>query len=468
MDSSRFVLGIGIRTAAIGGIAFAVIQLVAAQRLYASALVLTAIGALVLLDLRRHITSADRLLGRFVDSLATQDFERPANLEQTARGFPNLVGAVDRALTKAAAARAERHRQLDLMQTLLDTVSVSLFLIDETGIATPVNRAARKLAGRPIRRLEEMPLLGEALAQSVLDIPPGQRAVLRLANGQRALATTASFTAAGKSMRLVSLQNIEGELDAVEIKAWQDLVRILAHEIMNSLTPIASLAESASPLLKQLSSTQSVRDEKTIADVSDAVDAIARRSAGLMSFVQRYRQVAELPRPVLRQLTASQLLTRIEQLMASTLPEKKIRLTRAVEPRDLTLTADPELLEQALINLLHNAIDAVAQTEDAHIHIDCRISDEQVAISVADNGRGLDPATVDRIFVPFFSTKPGGSGIGLSLARQIARAHHGRLEAKHNEPRGAVFTLVIPSGGALVSLPNQNAASNRTSPETAS
>jgi two-component system, NtrC family, nitrogen regulation sensor histidine kinase NtrY len=434
---SRFALGLGIRAAALGALVFVVIQMLATQRLYANALVACALAAWVLFDLARYVTKGDRMLERFIDGLAAGEFERPAQQGGGISGFRHLAHALERAVISLKASRASREREIDRLQTLIDNVSVALLVIETDGTVSLANRAASRLAVQPINQLEHITAIGESAASSLRELAVGQRTIVRFANGQRVLASMAQFSAAGERRRLLSLQNIESELDAVELKAWRDLVRILAHEMMNSLTPIASLAESVKPQLEQL------RGAGGAQDINDAVEAIARRSAGLMSFVERYRKMADLPRPALRTIRAADFMARIDQLMSGLLLRKNIAYASSMLPAHCEMRVDAELLEQALINLLHNAVDAVSAMPEPRIEVQCRSQDSAISISVSDNGPGVDPTTVDRIFVPFFTTKPGGSGIGLSLARQIAHAHGGRLEVARNAPQGAIFTLVI-------------------------
>jgi two-component system, NtrC family, nitrogen regulation sensor histidine kinase NtrY len=349
---------------------------------------------------------------------------------------PRKVSSPDRTTTPGSRSRAKNRPATGL----IDTVPVAIVTQDEAGEVTLANRAARRLAGRGIARLEH---LGDTAATRLEQLPPGQRCVLRLGNEQRVLASVARFSAGDRPVRVFSLQNIESELDAVELQAWQDLLRVLAHEMMNSLTPISSLAESVRPLLEQTMAAQTDA-HSSLRDVADAVDVIARRSSGLLSFVERYRKMADLPPPALESLSARQLVHRIEQLMRPTFEAKAIAYSSSIEPADLTIRADGNLLEQALINLVHNAMDAVSGAQHPTIELHCLLRDERCAISVCDNGKGLDSTSVERMFVPFFTTKPGGSGIGLSLARQIAYAHHGRLDAAPNGSAGAIFTLSIP------------------------
>jgi signal transduction histidine kinase len=251
------------------------------------------------------------------------------------------------------------------------------------------------------------------------------------------LASASQFATPGNPpQRLISLQRLAGDLDAVELNAWDDMARVLAHEMMNSLTPIASLSQSLDGLLRAGGRTE---------EVAAALETITRRSQGLLRFVERYRQVANLPDPQRQMLPLSRLLQGVERLIRPALEQRGILLECRVTPPDLAVRADPDLLEQALINLLRNAADAATGSTQPRISVHCHIGSDQLAIDVMDNGPGIAPAQREQIFVPFFTTKPGGSGIGLSLARRIAQAHGGRITVLSNEPRGSIFRLSLPA-----------------------
>jgi signal transduction histidine kinase len=212
------------------------------------------------------------------------------------------------------------------------------------------------------------------------------------------------------------------------------MTRVLAHEMMSSLTPIASLSASLDALLRRGGPTE---------EVSGALESITRRSHGLMRFVERYRQVADLPPPRLQSLRLTTLLEGVERLIRPAFAERGIAFTSRVTPSQLSIAGDPDLLEQALINLLRNAGDAASGQPQPVVEIACGIDGDRCFIDICDNGPGLSELAREQIFVPFFTTKPGGSGVGLSLARRIAASHGGQLTLQSGK-RGAVFRLALP------------------------
>jgi two-component system nitrogen regulation sensor histidine kinase NtrY len=324
----------------------------------------------------------------------------------------------------------------DYLQTLLDTVPAALIVIDADGALRMVNRAAYRLLGEPAPRLDQIAGLGSSAARLLSVMTPGAQQIVRLNDGRQLLASASQFSVpGGTAQRLISLQRLAGDLDAVEHKAWDDMARVLAHEMMNSLTPIASLSESLDALLRAGGRTE---------EVAGALEAIRRRSQGLMRFVERYRKVAELPEPLLQRLPLNSVLQGVERLVAPTLEQGHIGYSSRVSPPGLTVQGDADLLEQALINLLRNAAEAVRGQPAARIEVSCGVEAEMCYIDVADNGPGLSAAAREQIFIPFFTTKEGGHGIGLSLARRIALCHGGQLTVRSDD-HGSVFRLALPS-----------------------
>jgi signal transduction histidine kinase len=239
----------------------------------------------------------------------------------------------------------------------------------------------------------------------------------------------------GGPQRLVSMQAVAGELDAVQVGAWHAMTRVLAHEMMNALTPVASLAESLARMAGG--------DRR--ATVSAAADTIARQSRHLIDFVERYRAIADLPAPAFAPLDLTTFIADIKALVDAQLRARGITFSAALPVAAVPLEADAGLLRQALLNLLHNAGEAVAGAGGGAVRFACAVNSGEVRFEVHDDGPGIPPDRIEEIFVPFYTTKEGGAGIGLALARQIALAHGGRLTAAPNRGRGMTFVLSIPA-----------------------
>ncbi len=326
-----------------------------------------------------------------------------------------------------------RAQQLDQALALLDAVTVALFALAPDGRIRFANRAARALAGE-VARLEDA-LDGPAAAE-VLALPIGGRRIVALADGRSMLIWVGAVaTPDGGPQRLVSLQAVAGELDAVQVGAWHAMTRVLAHEMMNALTPVASLAESLARMAGG--------DRRPA--VSGAADTIARQSRHLIDFVERYRAVADLPAPAFAPLDLVTFLADIEALGEAQVRGRGIAFSAACSPAAMPLEADAGLLRQALLNLLRNAGDAVAGAGGGAVRFACAVNSGELRFEVRDDGPGIPPERIEEIFVPFYTTKEGGAGIGLALARQIALAHGGRLTAAPNGGRGMTFVLAIPA-----------------------
>jgi signal transduction histidine kinase len=326
--------------------------------------------------------------------------------------------------------------QLEAALALIDTVTVSLFVIGPDDRIRFMNRAARLLARQDAGRLQDIAALGEAGAAAILKLPVGGRQLIAGEDGRSLLAWVGSIRHAGaEPQRVVSLQSVVGELDAVQVSAWHAMTRVLAHEMMNSLTPIASMAESVESL-----AAAGDRGPK----IASAVATIGRRSRHLMDFVERYRAIVDLPRPVLQQVRVADFLNEIDQLVGPDLRKRGIMFA-VTAPHDGLATFDRALVEQGIINLIKNAADAVENTAEPVIGLVGLNDADALIIEVTDNGLGIEDDLLEEIFVPFFTTKPGGAGIGLALAQQIALAHGGGLTACRAHPAGSMFRLRMPA-----------------------
>jgi two-component system nitrogen regulation sensor histidine kinase NtrY len=252
------------------------------------------------------------------------------------------------------------------------------------------------------------------------------------------------FQLQGEPHALASIQDLRNELEEKEMEAWQQLTSVLTHEIMNSVAPISSLASTASRRLEAPGDNGTISADEAI-DAREAVETIERRSEGLINFVDAYRSFTDIPSPEFEVLDARDVLDNVQSLLRAQSEDQALDVTVSVEPPDLTLTADPDLLDQLLINLALNALQALEEDPDTEQgRIDFRASVDRRSrpvIRVEDNGPGIPEDVQEKIFVPFFTTKEDGSGIGLSLSRQIMRLHSGQLSVRSTEGEGTVFTL---------------------------
>ncbi|MEL6615940.1 MAG: ATP-binding protein [Bacteroidota bacterium] len=386
---------------------------------------------------RRMIRAAERPardLRRFLDGLRADDM----SARFTASGHDPLMDALADSFESVSEAfrtvRAEREEQAGYLEAVVRHVGVALIAFRTDGTVTLFNLAAGRTLDVPrVRSLDALRQRAPEAVDALERLTPGERVLLRLDHddGPKELVAYSTRVAiSGETHMLVSLQDIRQELEARELEAWQQLTRVLTHEITNSVAPIASLAGTAQTLLA---------GDHT-GDVQEALGTIERRSRGLVAFVESYRTLARLPQPTPRVVPAAELLGDVATLMrAST---EHVTVSVEVEPDSLEIVADPDLIEQALVNLALNAAEAMEQTPEAHLRLRAFVGTTgRPVVQVADNGPGLLPEVLDRAFVPFFSTKPTGSGIGLSLSQRIARLHGGTLTVTSEPDVETVFTF---------------------------
>ena len=279
-------------------------------------------------------------------------------------------------------------------------------------------------------------------------LAPGQQRLIRAADEHRTLELKVSVTEirmAGDQQTLLALENIHQELDEREIKAWRDLIRVMTHEIMNSITPIASLARTVDALVSDLqtSGALSAAETEPLEDMHTALTTIGKRSDGLLEFVDGYRRLTGIPQPNLKEMKIADLLTDAVQLSQQQLSTHKVKLSQAIEPPSLCLSVDESMLQQGLINLLKNAIDAIKDSDHPEIKLLAQLKLGRVNITVTDNGCGIPEDEISQIFIPFFTTKKHGFGIGMTLARQIMSAHGGSVSVRSQVGSGTAVTLVF-------------------------
>jgi two-component system nitrogen regulation sensor histidine kinase NtrY len=397
--------------------------------------------------LMQFATQSSREVARFLDAISFDDTSQSFSALAGDSAHQELGAAMGHVLDLLRTGRSEREAQSRYLQTLIAHVPVALISVEEIGRVQLLNMAARRLFETALTQIAQFTQYGEAFAVGMESLRPGTSAILRMERASGALQLKAAATdvvLGGLRRRLISLQNIENEMSAQEMAAWQTVVRVMAHEVMNSLTPVSSLSATARDLVRDVLTQMPEGDARTVAltDARDALETVARRSEGLLHFVQNHRR---LTKPLVTQMqitTMQRVFARIQRLLGAELAANDIEMTTSVEPPTLELAADSDLLDQALINLVRNAIEALTDVSAGRIALSARQdSGGRVVIAVADNGPGIANDQRDRIFVPFFTTKRQGSGVGLTLVRQIATAHGATVDIAQTPGGGATFSL---------------------------
>lgn len=397
----------------------------------------------------RQMEQANREFVHFLQAIKHDDFTQTYKAGGRGKSFEQLAKAFNAALAPYQSARTEREAELQFLKNVFQHVGIGIISYDAKQNVQLVNTAAKRLL--QINQLNQLQALQEqrpTLYTAMLEQQSGSRSVLKLQHEgqlvQLAMYTT-DLLMRGQSYRLVTLQNIGTELEEQEMEAWQNLIKVLTHEIMNSVTPISSLAATVDAEVGDFKQADELIDPEDLEDIQMAVDTIKRRSESLIRFVGRFRSLTHIPTPQYDHVLVTDLLKHVTGLLEQDCRKQNTDLTYVVQPEGLVVTADAALLEQVLINLVKNAAQALqsAGTEKATIEIKGEISeeDDRPQITVTDNGPGIEPEALQRIFIPFFTTKQEGSGIGLSLSRQIMRQHKGNLTVRSEVGKGAEFLL---------------------------
>jgi two-component system nitrogen regulation sensor histidine kinase NtrY len=447
MDYSRFQLGILIRLAALAATLAGMIWVMLNTGWYVTILLFAAASTGQVAALLHFANRPGREVARFLDAVAFDDNTAAFSGLSQDPALSSLGAAMTRVLDQLRTGRAQREEQSQYLQSIIAHIPVALVSVNERGAVQLMNLAARRLFETACSDVSQLPRFGEAFATGLGSLKPGDAMIVRMERGGGALQLKAAATGlvlGGVRQRLISLQNIETELTAQELAAWQTVIRVMAHEVMNSLTPISSLAGTAGEIVTDAISQlpQENPERAKLLDAEEALETIARRSEGLLHFVQNHRRITKRMVAQLDVVPVRRVFARLQRLLAVELATRNIALTTKVTPETLEVSADIELLDQALINLLRNAMEAMRDGQAGTIALTAaQESGGRVMIAVADNGPGIAADQREKIFVPFYTTKRQGSGVGLTLVRQIATVH------------GATIGITqTPGGGATISI----------------
>ena len=442
MDFRRkFEFGLAWRTILLIGAILLIAKAAATPGVRAGLVVAAIVGIIALGSLWNFIRRTNFLVSRFIESVRFEDYSQRFS-DPSGGGFDVLGQTLDQALKTLQARHTQESAESRYLGAIVDDAPSALLTLDRDGRVEVLNKAARQLFARmPMHRLEDLDALGPELATAVR-LPPGTRKITRLIlDGvpQKAIFASAQVARLDQPIAVLSILPVQSELGALEVAAQADLVRVLTHEIMNSLTPVTSLARTGAELV-----ASAAKGKADLADAKIATETVARRAEGILRFVESYREFAQAPDIHRRQFKARPWAEEIMRLALANAADRQIDARIEVEPGTMNLNADPELLAQALLNLLRNSMRATADRDEPNVVLAlAREPNGHFRLEVRDNGPGIPDDRREDIFLPFYTTHKGGSGVGLSFARQVALAHGGSICALEAPEGGANLRMVI-------------------------
>lgn len=392
----------------------------------------------------RFLNKINRKVSLFFESVRAEGYNVIFDNYEAQGEFTELNTQLEKLSKHFKDVLLKREEQDQYFKAVIEHIGIGILGFDERGSIRFVNSEALKLLGLlRLKNLSSLDYSHKNLRRFLIKLQPAQQQLLELKRGNETLQLAAKVTKykiSDEELNLVSLQNIKPELDLKETETWQKMIRILTHEIMNSVSPITSLAASLSTIIKNKKET----NEKIINKLYKGLTTIQNRGEGMMEFVRKYRNLTIIPLPQIAEISLKDLMTELVLLFEESFGEENINFEWSIEPEDLLLKADREQIDQVLINLIKNSIWAVKNELDKKISLKAFIStNKSIQIEIKDSGSGIEDELLDKIFIPFFTTRKEGSGIGLSLSRQIMLMHGGSISVQSDTDGGALFVLTF-------------------------
>lgn len=404
-----------------------------------------------LYELLYFVNHTNRELQKFLEALKHEDYTVSFGSRGFGGTFSDLTESFNQVVEKMKSGRADRETHMDLMKLVLENLRLGLIILDENGDIEILNAAARDMLNVPhFNRWEMFVRKKPFFASQLQDFGFEGRKLIELKEGaevREIYLDLDHIMLLGKTYHLISFSDLKNEIEQKEIDAWHKLIRILAHEVMNSVTPVTSLSQTIKNMLtdeagKPLSGQ--ALDKERIDDVLLALDTIIRRSSGMLNFVDDYRKLTKLPAPNFEAINVDELFDEVCQLMSPQAAAAGIKCHSELQNRKLSIKADRKMVEQVLINLVGNAMHAMEEQQGGEISLTAEVQETQVMLQVQDNGPGIPEDILPSIFIPFFSTRKNGTGIGLTLSKNIMQLHRGSIVVQSKEGEGTLFRLGFP------------------------
>ena len=447
MVYKRFSFGVGFRTLLIVLNLYLGLWLYYNQELWLAPGILAFIAFIQIGELIYYVNSINHKLARFLDSIRFTDFSSSFTSDSQMGGsFREVNIAFNEVMNVFKQTRAEKEEQMLFLQVIIQHINSGIISFNSEGKIGVINNAAKHLLQIPqFRDISDLGKLSPALLEQVMEMKPGQRLSYKVNPSLHLIIQSTSLKMGGQSWTLLSLQNINAELQSNELEAWQNLTKVLRHEIMNSITPISSLVDSLSTILEEDSYVQKegfLIKRDGYQDIQEGLDTIANRSKGLVNFVNAYRDYTNIPVPKKEFTTVKSLFENVLILMKEDLKFSEVKIETNILPNDLEIHCDPDQITMILINLVKNASESLQNQADRTIWLSAiSQGDMGTVLRVEDHGPGIIPEALERIFVPFYTTKKTGSGIGLAISRQIMNLHKGSLQVTSIPGEKTVFSL---------------------------
>jgi two-component system nitrogen regulation sensor histidine kinase NtrY len=454
MAYNQFRAGVVLRVGFITGLAMLLVLAFFLKHWYVTGVCLGLVILGLVYDLIFFVERTNRELSRFFNAIRYSDFTQRFTEKQQNFTFREFHSNLNEIMGAFQRIKAEKEAHYHYLQAIVEHIRIGVITFDDAGTVQLYNKVAKEILQVPfMKNVRGLERISPELVSAALELENGQSKLLRVTREKDdllLLVSVARFSSQGKNIRIISLQNIRSEMEEQELDAWQKLISVLTHEIMNSVTPIISLTSTIRGLVDErvqtLYSPQEIEEDENLEDIQTGLQTIEKRSKGMLHFVQNYRRLTRVPPPHLEQVNVDELLTQLARLLQSETAFQKVKLRILPPETSIKITADSELIEQVLLNLVKNGVEACENVDEPLIEVSA-IADSKVPglvrIEVKDNGSGVPDEILDKIFVPFYTTKKQGSGIGLSLSRQIMKLHKGSLQMRAGEPKGMVFSLLF-------------------------
>lgn len=417
------------------------------KRLFFNQIILGLIFVIQVGELVRFVNHTNRELTKLFYAIRHSDFSITFKSPVLGKSFKELRESMIEIIHAYKQVKIEKEAQFHFLQMLVNQLHIGIIAIENNETITLINPTAQRMIGADgVRNWKLLQQISPLFAREIEQLGENGKKLIEMKSTGESYFTSAAVSTLiilDKPLKLITLQNINSEIEQKEIEAWHKLIRILTHEIMNSVTPIASLTETMESFLERKDGSEKQLDElkqETISDIRFSLKTIQKRTEGLLQFVENYRKLTKVPKPSLEKIELEPFILSVTKLMEHEFVRRNVKLHLTLTD-GLEINADPVLIEQVLINIMTNGLHAVAGADDPTISVATSLMDRHAIITISDNGKGIASKELSEIFIPFFTTKKHGSGIGLSLSKQIMAVHGGSIRVKSELNVGTSFSL---------------------------